>query len=335
MRKEPGILAPSLPRFLLSVREMIRDQGRDLKLRVVAGASGLDRAIEQKDVHRPGLALAGFFGPYPYDRVQILGDVEVLYLRQLDEDSRREKLEKLFAYKLPCVIVTGRKHVPQVMKDLAEEKGIPLIRTSLLSREITFLLSNYLNDRFAPSISIHGTLVDVYGTGLLFIGRAGIGKSEIALDLVERGHRLVADDVVTLVCKPPGVLIGSGPEMLKHLIEIRGVGVIDVREMFGVRAIRLQKRVETVVELTDWNDKEDYERLGLDEQFSEYLEMKIPLIRLPIYPGKNITVIVEVIALNHHLKVYGFNAARELSSRLHTKLRDKRRIEKYLKWDDE
>jgi len=259
----------------------------------------------------------------------------MLYLRRLKPDQRLKALETLFSFDLPCIIVTNRNRVLPAIKGLGEKRGIPVITTSLSTTEVSFILSNYLNDRFAPSVGIHGTLVDVYGTGLLFIGRAGIGKSEIALDLVERGHRLVADDIVILIRKPPGVLVGSGPEMLKHIIEIRGVGVIDVREMFGVRAIRLQKRVETVVELVDWDGKEDYERLGLEEQTCEYLGMKIPLIRLPIYPGKNITVIAEAITLNLHLKIYGYHAARELNRRLNTRLRDKQRIFKYLKWDDE
>jgi len=324
-----------MSKISISINEILQDQARGFKLRVIAGSNGLSRPVLQKDLHRPGLAFTGFTESFPHDRIQILGDTEMLYLRQLDKDNRRKALNYLLHFQIPCIIITGKHRVLKVMKELADEKNIPLLSTNLSISEISFLLTNYLNIRFAPSVRIHGTLVDVYGTGLLFIGRAGIGKSEIAMDLVERGHRLVADDVVDLICKPPGVLIGSGPEMLKHLIEIRGVGVLNVRNMFGVRAIRLQKRVETVVELTDWDGKQDYERLGLDEQYKEYLGMSIHLIRLPIYPGKNITVIAEAIALNHHLKVYGFNAARDLNRKLNARLRDKTRIADYLKWDDE
>ncbi len=172
---------------------MIRDQGRDLKLRVVAGSGGLHRPITQKDLHRPGLALAGFLKRFPHERIQILGDTEMIFLKQLNKDNRLKALEPLFDLPIPCIIITGRNRVLQEMKQLAEAKGVPLITTSIRRSEVTFLLSNYLNVRFAPSISLHGTLVDVYGTGLLLVGRAGIGKSEIALDLVERGHRLVAD----------------------------------------------------------------------------------------------------------------------------------------------
>jgi len=265
----------------LSVKGMIRDEARSLRLRVVAGAGGLEHPITQKDLHRPGLALAGFTALFPHDRVQILGNTEMLYLRRLKPDQRLKALETLFSFDLPCIIVTNRNRVLPAIKELAEKRGIPVITTSLSTTEVSFILSNYLNDRFAPSVGIHGTLVDVYGTGLLFIGRAGIGKSEIALDLVERGHRLVADDIVILTRKPPGVLVGSGPEMLRHIIEIRGVGIIDVREMFGVRAIRLQKRVETVVELMDWDGREDYERLGLCLLYTSPSPRDATLSRMP------------------------------------------------------
>ncbi|MBU1881710.1 HPr(Ser) kinase/phosphatase, partial [bacterium] len=197
------------------------------------------------------------------------------------------------------------------------------------------LLSDYLDDKFAPKETLHGTLVDVYGTGVLFTGRSGIGKSEIALDLVERGHRLVADDVVILTKKAEGILIGSGPEMLKHFMEIRGVGIIDVRQIFGVRAIRLQKRVEVLVELIEWNPDEDYDRTGLDEQERDFLSVKIPYLKLPVYPGKNITVIAEVIALNLHLKVYGYHPARVFNSRLMHSMANKKIATNYLDKDYE
>ncbi len=233
------------------------------------------------------------------------------------------------------MIVTNRNKPPVQLIDTADRQSTPLFTTRLNTTELTFYLSRYLTDRFSPSESSHGTLVDVYGTGLLFIGRAGIGKSEIALDLVERGHRLVADDIVVITRKAPGILLGSGPEMLRHLLEIRGVGVIDVRQIFGVRAIRLQKRIETVVELIEWDGKEEYERLGLETAYKNILGIDIPLIRLPIYAGKNITVIAEAIALTQHLKVYGHNAAEELAARQSATMKQKRIISDYLRWDNE
>ncbi len=318
-----------------TISDIQRDLTKELHLRLVAGTEGLKREIIRKNVHRPGLALSGFLEGFPFERVQVVGDEEMMYLRSLDKKQRTEKLNKLFSYNIPCVIAaTGFRILPE-LREISIQCSIPLFVTKRAASEVTFIISNYLEDRFAPEENLHGTLVDVYGTGLLFIGRAGIGKSEIAVDLVERGHRLVADDVVIIKRKAAGVLMGSGPEMLKHLIEIRGVGVLNVRQMFGVRAIRLQKRVETIVELKDWKEDEDYERLGLNEKFTEYLGVKIPLIKLPIYPGKNITVIAEAIALNQHLKVYGINAAKDLHKMLLAKLKNKRRVSNYLKWDDE
>jgi HPr kinase/phosphorylase len=221
------------------------------------------------------------------------------------------------------------------MLKLAEESKIPLFSTKLTTTDLTHLLIDYLDDFFAPRMNIHGSLVDVYGTGMLFTGRSGIGKSEIALDLVERGHRLVSDDVVVLTRKAEGVLMGTGTEMLKHLMEIRGVGIIDIRRMFGIRAIRLQKRVEMEVELVEWDEKEDYERLGLEEMMKEYLGVSIHYVKLPIFPGKNITVIAESLALNLHLKVYGYHPAKEFNERLVRTIEDHRRISRYLERDVE
>jgi HPr kinase/phosphorylase len=319
----------------LTVKEILHDNTRDLKLRVIAGRAGLTHEITEPDLHRPGLVLAGFTELFQPQRIQIFGNTEIRYLLHLKPIQRSTALKKLFTFQLPCIIVTDGNIIPPELKQLAEEHKTPLLTTRFTTTQFSFFLAKYLGERFAPSITIHGTLVDVYGTGLLFIGRAGIGKSEIALDLIERGHRLVADDIVTLILQSPDIISGIGPVMLKHLIEVRGLGVIDVRHMFGVRAIRLKKRVETVVELVDWDNQEDYERLGLEDKYCEYLGVKIPLIRLPIYPGKNITVIAEAIALNLHLKVYGFNAARELSRRQSLHIRDKQRIQRYLKWDSE
>jgi HPr kinase/phosphorylase len=320
---------------MIEVAEVIRDTAKRLGLVMIAGDSGVHRTVGQMELNRPGLALAGFFELFQASRIQIIGNTEILYLSRMSALEREGCLRPLFAQPLPCVIVTNRNTVPEEMIQLAEEFSVPLYGAKLNTTELSLHLSHYLIDRFASSETIHGTLVDVYGNGLLFVGPPGIGKSEIALDLVERGHRLVADDVVVLTLKAPGILIGSGPEMLKHMLEIRGIGVIDVRQMFGVRAIRLQKRVETVVELHQWDNREEYERLGLKYASREYLGINIPLIRLPIYPGKNVTVIAEAIALRQHLQVYGHNAAQELVRRQSSLMRHKRKISDYLRWDKE
>jgi HPr kinase/phosphorylase len=319
----------------LTVKQFYEYNRERLKLRLVKGSLGVDRLITQKDIHRPGLALAGFVELFSFQRIQILGKTEMSYLQSLEEAARIQSLQRLFQFEIPCFIVTNDATLPEEMLKLAEESKIPLFSTKLTTTDLTHLLIDYLDDFFAPRMNIHGSLVDVYGTGMLFTGRSGIGKSEIALDLVERGHRLVSDDVVVLTRKAEGVLMGTGTEMLKHLMEIRGVGIIDIRRMFGIRAIRLQKRVEMEVELVEWDEKEDYERLGLEEMMKEYLGVSIHYVKLPIFPGKNITVIAESLALNLHLKVYGYHPAKEFNERLVRTIEDHRRISRYLERDVE
>ncbi len=317
----------------LTVKKLYNDNRSKLHLELLNGAKGLDRRITEKDIHRPGLALAGFVELFTYHRVQVLGNTETLYLKKLNAASKTQALERIFRFEIPCFIITNNNLLPEDMHRLAEKKEIPLFRTPLSTTDLTHLLIDYLDDCFAPQITVHGSLVDVYGTGMLFTGRSGIGKSEIALDLVERGHRLVSDDIVVLTRKSEGVLMGTGNELLKHLMEIRGVGIIDVRRMFGIRAIRLQKRVEMEVELVEWDRNEAYERLGVDEEKKEYLGLEIDYVKLPIYPGKNITVIAESLALNLHLKVYGFHPAREFNDLLLRTIQDRQKIRKYLERD--
>jgi len=319
----------------LQVGAFYQDGRERLQLELANSPEGLTRFITQKNLHRPGLALAGFLELFAYDRVQILGNTEIHFLKSLDDDILAKSLNQFFSYEIPCVIVSASGSFPPELPRIADGRGISVFVSKLSTTELSQLLSDYLDDKFAPSVAVHGSLVDVYGTGLLFTGRSGIGKSEIALDLVERGHRLVSDDVVTLIKKAEGVLVGTGSEMLKHFMEIRGVGIIDVRQMFGVRAIRLQKRVETEVELVDWDKEQDYERLGMEDQTKSYLGVEIPYIRLPIYPGKNVTVIAETIALNLHLRVYGFHPAKDFSRALTASILDKSRVRSYLEKDYE
>lgn len=319
----------------LDVGLFFKENEKRLNLQLLTTREGLRRKITQKNLHRPGLALAGFLELFTFDRVQILGNTEMTYLKNLSEKERRAKFKKVFQYDIPCLIVTDSNPVPPEMIEEANRKKLAILATTYSTTELIHLLSDYLDDKFAPKLTIHGSLVDVYGTGLLITGRSGIGKSEIALDLIERGHRLVADDVVILTKKAEGVLVGSGPEMLKHFMEIRGVGIIDVRQVFGVRAIRLQKRVEVQVELVEWDTKEGYERIGLDEEHKDFLGVKIPYLELPIFPGKSVTVIAEVIALNLHLKVYGYHPARIFNTRLMNVLMNKKQAYDYLEKDYE
>jgi len=319
----------------VTVKELLADNSDELSLTLMQGSGELSRVISKSNLHQPGLILAGYGNDFPTDCIILFGDPEFIYLNSLSLAERRKILDNLFSKNIPCVIAVGQDNYPELMGEVAKNYSIPLISTPTSVNIISTTLTGYISNRLVPTEQIHGTLVDVYGTGLLFTGQAGIGKSEIALDLVERGHRLVGDDIVILKRQSNDVIIGSGPEMLTHMIEIRGVGIINIREIFGVRAVRMQKRVEIVVELQEWDEKENYERLGLDDQSCEYMGIKIPLIQLPIFPGKNITVISEAIALNFHLKVYGYHAAKDLSNRLLTSLNDKRKIREYLREDTE
>lgn len=292
---------------------------------------GLDsRYFSQRDLHRPGLALAGFVELFTHDKIQILGNTENYYLLSLSESELNYSLEKVFRFDMPCIIITnGNKVIPQVLA-LCKKKSIPLAVTNFSSTDAIHLITGYLDEIFAPEISVHGSMVDVYGIGMMFTGKSGIGKSEIALDLVERGHRMVADDTVKIRRFAENILMASGHDKLRHFIEIRGVGILDVREMFGIRAVRVQKRLEVQVDLQLWDGKEEYERLGLDEHTGKILNVDIPIVKLPIYPGKNITVIAEAIALNLLLKIYGYDAAKEFSDKLMREIQNKNSRQKNL-----
>lgn len=309
----------------ISVGFLVEANRERLRLQTVAGEPGLSKEIRDKNVHRPGLALAGYVQLFRFDRVQIFGNTEMRYLEQLSPSGRIEALERIFQFDMPCIIVTNDNPIDEEFRLIADRKGVPLFRSPLETTKFIYFLGDFLDDQFSPQCSIHASFVDVYGVGLLLMGRSGIGKSEIALDLVERGHRLVADDVVMVTRKGEGILMGAGSELVKHFMEIRGLGLIDVRSMFGIRAIRFQKRVEVVVELMDWNENQEYTRTGLDNDSTTIMEVAVPRVELPIFPGKNVTVICEVIALNYLLKHYGYDAAREFTRRLDTVISRKSR----------
>ncbi len=300
----------------ISVEEMLHKFGRRLGLELVAGEEGLSRLVLQADTHRPGLALAGFVEVFNYDMIQVLGNHEIEYLRSLPKQRRSESLHIIYQFNMPCVIVTGRGRLLPELRDFANRCDIPLLRSQFDTTQFSHLLHFYLDGVFAPKVTLHGTLLDVNGIGLLFTGRSGIGKSEVGLDLVERGHRLVADDTVIVTRQTQGMLIGNSPEVLQDHMEIRGIGIVNIKKMFGVRGARRQKRVEVMVNLVDWDEKYEYERVGLDDKVKIILGVEIPEITVPLVPGKNITVIAETIALNHLLRIDGDHPAREFNSRL-------------------
>ncbi len=284
-------------------------------------ASG--REVMESNLHRPGLALAGYTDLFTHQRVQVLGNTESQFLSHLNDEARVEAFAHLVQFDVPCLFLTENNALPPALVQMATDAGIPVYATSVPSTEFMYHLRDFLEDQFALQQTVHGSLVDVYGIGLLLVGKSGIGKSEVALDLVERGHRLVADDVVVVTKKSEGVLMGSGTELTQHFMEIRGLGIVDVRAMFGIRAIRFQKRVEVVVGMEVWEPEKEYTRIGMVEEAQDILGVPLPLVELPIVPGKNVTVICEVIAMNHLLRHYGYDPAQVFARRLTERIRSK------------
>lgn len=307
----------------LTVSQLYEHQRERLDLVLLTSTADSDLAITVSDINRPGMALMGFSENFLAERIQILGRTEIAYLSTLGDAERTAALGRFFDFQMPCVIFAKGLDPPPGFVDRANGRRIPVFRTGQDTTPFIHQLTAYLDYVFAPAVTTHGSLVDVYGVGLLFTGRSGIGKSETALDCVERGHRLVADDVVRITRRQGDVLIGSCNEVLKHTMEVRGLGIIDVQAIFGIRAIRWQKRVEVEVHLTEWSAEGNYERVGLEDETVRYLDVEIPLVTIPIFPGKNITVIAEVVALNHLVKVYGYHPARALNERIMDNMRMK------------
>ncbi|MDH7514448.1 MAG: HPr(Ser) kinase/phosphatase [Bacteroidota bacterium] len=300
----------------IPVRTLYEKNRVRLSLRSVNGLEKSKREITDKNLHRPGLALAGYVDLFTYHRVQVMGNTEIHYLQSLPPKQREAAFRRLFDFPLPCIIITAGNVLEENLVAIATEHGVPIFSTKHETTKAVYFLGDFLDDQFAPKTVIHGAFVDVYGIGVLFVGRSGIGKSEIALDLVERGHRLVADDIVMVIRKGEGILMGSGSSLVKHFMEVRGLGLIDIQSIFGIRAIRFQKRIEVVVVLEEWDEGAEYTRTGLDSDEVTILDVPIPLVRLPIFPGKNVTVISEVIALNYLLKHYGYDSAKAFAERL-------------------
>ena len=288
------------------------------------GVDAESRSVTEPSIHRPGLALAGYTELFTHHRVQVLGNTECRYLAWLDEEARQEAFGRLLGFDLPCIILTDGNTLPDSLLDAARASGVPLFRTPEATVPFMGLLRDFLEDQFAEQLTLHGSLLDVYGIGLLLTGPAGIGKSEVALDLVERGHRLVADDVVIATRKTEGVLMGSGTDLAQHFMEIRGLGIVDVRAMFGVRAIRHQKRVEVVVRIHPWDEAEEYTRISMVDETENVLGVDLPVVKLPIVPGKNVTVICEVIAMNYLLRHYGYDPAEVFKKRLQDQIESRR-----------
>jgi len=300
----------------ISVRELLSEDGRHLELALVTGDDGLDREIVFHRIQKPGLAMTGYVDFVRGGRVQVLGESEMRYLGSLDGAERRRLLESLCALPIPCITVTKGLEIPREMVELCAENRLPLLRSPLVSSTFIDRITLYLDSVLAPRTTVHGVLVDVYGVGVLITGSSGVGKSECALDLIVRGHRLVADDVVEIRCRAGEILMGRGPELIRHHMELRGLGILNIEHLFGAASVRDRKRVEIVVLLEQWDEDAEYDRLGLDQTTHEILGVALPFIRLPVASGRNLSILIEVAVRNHILKLTGFHPAEELTRRL-------------------
>jgi HPr kinase/phosphorylase len=294
---------------------LLEDNGFDLRVELVAGAAGLERKITSSRVQKPGLALAGFLGHLHRERLQVFGNTELSYLATLPADRQREVVTALFTSEIAGLCVTKNLDVPPVLLEQAEATGIPLFRTKNLSSTFIANVERFLEEALTASTSLHGVLVDVLGVGVLILGKSGIGKSECALDLVIRGHRLVADDIVDVKRKADSV-IGAGSAIIKHHMEIRGIGIINIKDLFGVAAVRDHKKIELVVELMEWDPAVEYDRLGVEERKFTVLDVDVSMLVVPVRPGRNMTTIIEVAARNQLLKLQGHHSALEFQEKL-------------------
>jgi len=300
----------------LSAEKLGQDRDHHLELTLVAGQKGLGKQITRSQVQKMGLALTGFTKFIDPERIQIIGNTEMAYFRTLPPSKQHEVIERICDLDMACVVVTRNLEIPEELLKKAEERGIPLFRTPLRSFDFIERVTKLLEAKLAPSTSLHGVLVDVFGVGVLILGKSGIGKSECALDLILRGHRLVADDMVRIQRRSPTTVLGTGFEVIKHHMEVRGLGIINIRSLFGVEAIREQKKIELVVELLEWDPNQDYDRLGFEEERFTILGVELPMLRIPVTPARNLTTIVEVAARNYLLKRMGFDSALEFEKKL-------------------
>jgi HPr kinase/phosphorylase len=302
----------------VSVGALLRSRPENfgLPLDLLAGAEGLDRVITSPHIQKTGLALAGFHEYLRPGRVLIFGESEIRYLESLETAARVQSMRLALTLDFPCVLITGGFTPPLELVVEAERARLPLLKTTVATPMAIAKLSSHLEDSLAERVMMHAVLMDVLGLGVLIVGESGIGKSECALDLIVRGHRLVADDTVELRRRQETILIGACPEMTRHHMELRGLGVINVMELFGIASTRSSKRVELVVQLERWDPTREYERLGLDDSFYDILGLRVPLIRMPVAPGRNIAILVEVASRNQLLRSRGHHAARALADRL-------------------
>ncbi|KAB2332745.1 HPr(Ser) kinase/phosphatase [Bacillus mesophilum] len=291
-------------------------------LELISGEEGINRPITTTDISRPGIELAGFFDYYPAERIQLIGKTELTFTKKLNKSERAGRLERLCSDITPAIIVTREMEIPEELIEASEKEAVPLLRTKQKTTRFSSMLTNFLESKLAPTTAIHGVLVDIYGVGVLITGKSGVGKSETALELVKRGHRLVADDCVEIRQEDEDTLVGSSPELIEHLLEIRGLGIINVMTLFGAGAIRSYKKISLVMDLEIWDPKKQYDRLGLDEEKMKIIDTEVTRLTVPVRPGRNLAVIIEVAAMNFRLKKMGVNAAQQFTDKLSDVIED-------------
>ena len=300
-------------KFTVKLSKLIEDFKME---KVYTTGDCAERNITTPDVNRPSLQLTGFYDYFDNERLQVLGMVEYTYLSKISHEERMERLEMLFSKKIPALVVTRNQELFEGMSELAEIYNVPILRTKYSTSRFMSAVIAWLNKELAPRITRHGVLVEVYGEGILILGESGVGKSEAAIELVKRGHRLVADDAVEIKKVSDISLVGSSPEIIRHFIELRGIGIIDVKEIFGIGAVKNTEKIDMIINLETWVDGKQYDRLGLEDEYTEILGIKIPSLLIPVKPGRNLAVIVEIAAMNNRQKRNGYNAAEELNKRL-------------------
>jgi HPr kinase/phosphorylase len=291
-------------------------------LELISGEEGINRPITTSDISRPGIEMAGYFKFYPAERIQLLGKTELSFYYELTDREKASRMEQLCTDITPAIIVTRGLEVPPELIEASERESVPVLRATMKTTRFSSRLTNFLESKLAPTTAVHGVLVDVYGIGVLITGKSGVGKSETALELVKRGHRLVADDCVEIRQEDHDTLVGTSPELIEHLLEIRGLGIINVMTLFGAGAVRSNKRITLVINLETWDSKKQYDRLGLDEEKMKIIDTEITKITVPVRPGRNLAVIIEVAAMNYRLKRMGVNAAQAFTERLSDVIED-------------
>ncbi len=310
----------------LTIQEILDEKEAGLDLELLAGAGGLDNLITVPRIQKPGLALAGYSANLHPDRIQVLGSTELSFLSEMPPLKAIEQTRNLCSNDLACLIITKNLEAPEYLLEQADAANIPLLRTSLLSSNFISLITKFLEERLLPTSTLHGVLVDILGVGVLLQGKSGVGKSECALELILRGYRLVADDVIKVRLKLPSVIFGEGMDLLHYHMEIRGLGILNIKHLFGVAAIRERKKIDLVVELVPWDDGKEYDRLGLEEQSYEIHGVQLPLLKVPVGAGRNISSIVEVAARNQLLKEMGYHSAREFQELLEKRMAEAARL---------